>query len=185
MLSERRSILLLACCAPDATVAIERLKPEWEVVVFFYNPNIHPPAEYELRAQEMRKVAEAMQVELVVGPYDQTAWFEAVRGLEQEPEKGRRCSVCFSMRLEATAREAVRRGIGTFATTLTVSPHKDAGVICALGQEIATRYGVAFLAANFKKQDGFKRSIELSRALGLYRQNYCGCVFSQRGREAR
>ncbi len=185
MSSDRRRILLLACCAPDATVAIERLRPEWEVVVYFYNPNIHPPEEYRLRAEEMRRVADAMQVELVLGPYEDAVWFQAVRGLEQEPEKGRRCLACFRMRLEATAKEALQRGIATFATTLTVSPHKDSRLICSLGHEVAATCGLAFLPANFKKQDGFKRSIELSRTLGLYRQNYCGCVFSQRGQEAR
>lgn len=180
MTQNRPSILLLACCAPDATVAIERLAQEWEVTVFFYNPNIHPRAEYELRLAEMRKVAEAMQVPLMVGPYEDELWFATVKGLEGEPEKGRRCHVCFRLRLEATARQATDMGIQVFTTTLTVSPHKDARTICALGQELAAHYGLEFLAANFRKQNGFKRSIELSKALGLYRQNYCGCVFSRR-----
>ncbi|MBC7185583.1 MAG: epoxyqueuosine reductase QueH [Calditrichaeota bacterium] len=180
MTQNRPPILLLACCAPDATVAIERLSPDWEVTVFFYNPNIHPRAEYELRLAEMQKVAEAMQVPLIAGPYEDELWFATVRGLEGEPERGRRCHVCFRMRLEATARQATELGVSVFTTTLTVSPHKDARTIFALGQELAAQYGLEFLAANFKKQDGFKRSIELSKALGLYRQNYCGCLFSRR-----
>ncbi|MCR4438582.1 MAG: epoxyqueuosine reductase QueH [candidate division KSB1 bacterium] len=182
MTESRRPILLFACCAPDATVAIERLSPAWEVTVFFYNPNIHPRAEYDLRLEEMRKVAQAMEVPLVVGPYEDQLWLAMVKGLEEEPEKGRRCHVCFRMRLEATARQAKHLSISVFATTLTVSPHKDARTICALGQELAAQYGLEFLGANFKKQDGFERSIELSKALGLYRQNYCGCLFSRRNR---
>jgi len=178
----RPPLLLLACCAPDATVCIERLAPEWQVTVFFYNPNIHPRGEYELRLAEMRKVAQAMGVTLIEGPYEDQLWFEAVRGLEQEPERGRRCAVCFRVRLEETARYALSRGISTFTTTLTVSPHKDAGLISDIGQEVARQHGVEYLAVDFKKKDGFKRSTELSRALGLYRQNYCGCIFSMRRR---
>ncbi|MGQ9559062.1 MAG: epoxyqueuosine reductase QueH [Candidatus Oleimicrobiaceae bacterium] len=180
MPQERPSLMLLACCAPDATVCIERLSPEWQVTVFFYNPNIQPRAEYGRRLDEMRKVAHAMGVTLIEGPYDEDLWLAAVRGLEEEPERGRRCHVCFRLRLEATAKQAVSQGIGTFTTTLTVSPHKDARLICSLGQMAAAQFGVQFLAVDFKKKDGFKRSTELSRTFGLYRQNYCGCLFSLR-----
>ena len=179
----KQKILLQVCCAPDATVAAERLRDDYVVGVYFYNPNIHPSAEYLLRVEEMEKVAPLIGVALHSAPYDPEKWFEAVRGYEHEPEKGSRCSICFRLRLEMTARAAEELGYDLFGTVLTVSPHKDAELINELGREIESIVRVKYFASNFKKKDGFKRSLELSRQFGLYRQDYCGCVFSRLERE--
>lgn len=175
-----KRLLLHICCAPDATVGLERLSDEWEIVPFFDNPNIHPRQEYERRLAAMRKLAGASGISLQEGTYDPDAWMEEVVGLEHEPEKGRRCAVCIAMRMERAARQAAAVGCDAFAAVLTVSPHKDAALVNRLGEQAATAHGVQYLPTDLKKKDGFKRSIELSRELDLYRQNYCGCRFSIR-----
>jgi len=177
------TLLLHICCAPDATVAIERLSQDHEVETFFYNPNIHPREEYEKRLAEMRRVAEQAGVPLHEGPYDDARWFDLARDLMDEPERGRRCEVCFRMRLEATAAFARDRGFQAFAATLTVSPHKDANLVNRLGKEAGERFGIPYLPTDLKKKDGFKRSLDLSRELRLYRQDYCGCLSSLGERE--
>ncbi|MDZ7373490.1 MAG: epoxyqueuosine reductase QueH [candidate division KSB1 bacterium] len=182
-MSQRPRLLLHVCCAPDATVGFERLGNEYEITAFFYNPNIHPEAEYNLRAQEFERLCAQMGVPYVVGPYDAQRWFDLVRGLEDEPERGRRCDVCYRMRLERTAQEAAQRQFDGFAVVLTVSPHKSASKINEIGEEVAARYGVRYIPTDLKKRDGFRRSVELSRQFGLYRQDYCGCLFSRRQRE--
>ena len=181
----KKRILLQVCCAPDATVAVERLAGEYEIGIYFYNPNIEPLQEYQLRLDEMIRLASEIGVRVHPSPYDPERWRAAVRGLEHEPEKGARCTVCFRLRLEETAKAAVALGYPFFGTVLTVSPHKDADLINALGREIGERCGVSYLASDFKKRGGFSRSIELSREHDLYRQNYCGCLFSKRERERR
>ena len=175
----KSKILLQVCCAPDATVAVERLGEEYEVGVYFYNPNIHPVEEYLKRAEEMERLSTEIGVEIHMAPYDPEIWFEAVRGLQHEPEGGRRCEICFRMRLERTAKAARELGYDLFATVLTISPHKNADLINRIGEEIGKSTGIPYLPSNFKKKDGFKRSIELSRKYGLYRQDYCGCLFSK------
>lgn len=179
----KTKLLLHVCCAPDATVAAERLRVEYQPGVFFYNPNIHPFEEYSRRVEEMERLAPEIGVRIVAAPYDPDNWFTAVKGLEHEPEKGARCEVCFRVRLELTAAEAAKNGYSLFGTVLTVSPHKDAELINRLGQEIGQKYGILYFPSNFKKQDGFKRSLELSRQYNLYRQDYCGCIFSKKERE--
>ena len=176
-------LLLQICCAPDATVAIERLKEEYDITLFFYNPNIHPEKEYKKRAIEVQRLSPQKGLQCVVEHYDDELWFELTKGLENEPEKGRRCSVCFRMRLQKTAEYAKQNGFDMFATVLTVSPHKNAELINRIGNEISQTIGIPYLESNFKKKDGFKRSIELSRKFGLFRQDYCGCTFSRRDRE--
>lgn len=178
-------LLLHICCAPDATVAIERLASVFDITAFFYDPNIHPREEYDKRLAEMRKVAEANHIPLEAGPYEDARWFELAKDLMDEPERGKRCEVCFRMRLEATAAFARDAGIPAFATILTVSPHKDAMLVNRLGQEIGERLGVRYLVTDLKKKDGFKRSLELSREFGLYRQDYCGCLPSLKERKSR
>lgn len=173
-------LLLYVCCAPDATVAIERLRPDFDITMFFYNPNVHPRKEYDLRLEAARQLGEILQVKVLEGDYDASAWFEAVKGLEQEPEGGRRCEICLRERLEATARVAAAQGYGAFAAVLTVSPHKDAAMINRMGARAGEHYGVAYIPTDLKKKDGFKRSVALSREYGLYRQNYCGCEFSRK-----
>ena len=176
-----KKILLHTCCACCATHSINALRDEgYEVVTFFYNPNIHPAEEYTARLADMKRLAEETGIENIEpAPYDDKIWFELTKGLEKEPEGGRRCEICFEMRLEKTAEYAREPGIETFATTLTISPHKDAGLINKLGRKAAEKYGVEYYGSNFKKKNGFKKSIELSRKHGLYRQNYCGCIYSQ------
>ena len=176
----KKKLLLHVCCAPDATVPYLRLRDGYEVVAFFYNPNIHPREEYEKRLNEAEKLAKLWDFPLIVGEYDAERWFSAVRGLEDEPEGGKRCEVCYALRLEESAKLAKELACDAFATTLTISPHKKAEKINALGREAGERHGVEYLESNFKKRDGFKESVRLSRELGLYRQRYCGCRYSMR-----
>ena len=174
-------VLLHICCAPDSTASVERLRPDYEVTGFFHNPNIFPESEYRLRRVEAEKVAREMRFPLVVPRYDPQSWEEAIQGWESEPEKGIRCGICFLYNLRATAREAGARGIGLFTTTLTISPHKSSRRILDAGRQAAKEIGGKFLEIDFKKRDGFRRSLEMSRSMSLYRQKYCGCRYSIRG----
>lgn len=179
-LAGRPRLLLHSCCGPCSSYVLEYLTRYFEVFLSYYNPNIQPRAEYDLRLENQLKVLERIPgVTLVPCGYDGGAYDEAVRGLEDEPEGGARCTECFKLRLDFAAREAKRLGCDYFATTLTVSPHKDAQRINAIGEALAGKYGVKWLPGDFKKRDGYKRSIELSREFGLYRQNYCGCLYSK------
>ena len=179
-LSGRPRLLLHSCCGPCSSYVLEYLTRYFEVFLSYYNPNIQPRAEYDLRLENQLCVLGRMPgVTLVPCGYDGGAYDEAVRGLEDEPEGGARCTECFALRLDFAAREAGRLGCDYFATTLTVSPHKDAQRINAIGEALAGKYGVKWLPGDFKKRDGYKRSIELSREFGLYRQNYCGCLYSK------
>jgi len=181
----RPKLLLHACCAPCATYPLDVLMQDFDVTVLFYNPNIHPKKEWLMRRDELDAFCQRRRVPLFVEAYDAAAWFRAVKGLEQEPERGRRCDLCFSIRLEKTAAVAAQRDFNLFTTTLTVSPHKNAAVINSLGLDAASVYGVEFYTADFKKKDGFKKSVEISRKEGLYRQDYCGCIYSRKEAEAR
>lgn len=180
MSTERKKLLLHICCAPDASVVVERLRDEYDITGFFYNPNVHPQAEYGLRASETIKLAGKMAFPLAPAPYDPDYWFEQVRGMEQLPEKSHRCRICMQIRLEKTAQYAHEKNFDLFTTVLSVSPHKDAALINFIGQTLAKKHHISFLEANFKKKDGFKRSLELTKEYNLYRQNYCGCIFSKR-----
>jgi len=180
MNNQRKTLLLHICCAPDSTVVVERFRGSYDITGFFYNPNIHPEEEYNLRSDEMRRTACYMGFPLETGPYDADRWFSLTKGMEQLPEGGERCVICFRMRLEETAKLASKMNFSLFATVLSVSPHKNVSVINKIGEEIAQKYRVAYLPENFKKKDGFKRSIELSKIYNLYRQDYCGCTFSRR-----
>ncbi|MEN9979300.1 MAG: epoxyqueuosine reductase QueH [candidate division WOR-3 bacterium] len=171
-------LLLHICCGPCATVVIERLAEQYQITGFFYNPNIYPREEYERRCAAVARVAAFFNVPLLRGEYDYRVFLSAVSGLEAEPEGGRRCQVCFQLRLLATARQAKELGFTLFASTLTVGPNKQAELINRLGSEAAEQSGINFLQGDWKKQDGFRRSVELSRQLDLYRQHYCGCEFS-------
>ncbi|HIT30561.1 MAG TPA: epoxyqueuosine reductase QueH [Candidatus Scatomorpha stercoravium] len=179
-LSGRPRLLLHSCCGPCSSYVLEYLTRYFEVFLSYYNPNIQPREEYDLRLENQLCVLGRMPgVTLVPCGYDGGAYDEAVRGLEDEPEGGARCTECFKLRLDFAAREAKRLGCDYFATTLTVSPHKDAQRINAIGEALAGKYGVKWLPGDFKKRDGYKRSIELSREFGLYRQDYCGCLYSK------
>ncbi|MCR5134358.1 MAG: epoxyqueuosine reductase QueH [Clostridiales bacterium] len=180
-------LLLHSCCGPCSTACIERLLGDYDITVYYYNPNIDDPAEYERRkAAQMEFLQKfnaepgtAGRVSFMEAPYDPERFLAAVKGLEEEPEGGARCGVCFIMRLQKTAETASLLHYDVFGTTLTVSPHKDYATISAIGKRLGAQYGISYLDANFKKKDGFKRSIELSKKYGLYRQNYCGCRFSK------
>jgi predicted adenine nucleotide alpha hydrolase (AANH) superfamily ATPase len=172
------SLLLHVCCAPDATVGFERLGKDWNVVGYFFNPNIYPSEEYAKRLEDFLRLGDLMGVETRVGEYCDEEWYEVIKGWEDEPEGGKRCKLCFRYRLRNTAELAQQGGFDAFATVLTVSPHKDAEKINDFGKALGEEFQVEYLATNLKKQDGFKRSVEMSKQFGLYRQNYCGCEFS-------
>ena len=174
----KKPILLHICCAPDATHPIEKLSREFDVSGYFYNPNIQPFSEYSKRVRDTEYTASSLGVSLYKGDYDVKRWSTLTTGLERELEGGERCTICYRMRLERTARFARDMGFPWFTTTLTISPHKPSHIIFREGREAAVKYGVNFFEVDFKKGDGFKRSVEISKRLGLYRQDYCGCIHS-------
>ena len=185
---DRLSLLLHSCCGPCSSSVIERLAGEFNITVLYYNPCITDEEEYKKRRAAQILFLEKFNAERIdlpdisfmEGPYEPGAFLELTKGHEEDPEGGQRCSLCFRQRLEKAAETAAFMGFDLFGTTLTVSPHKNFEIISAIGKDIAARYGIGFLDRDFKKQDGFKRSIELSRKYGLYRQNYCGCKYSER-----
>lgn len=179
-MNQKPSLLAHICCAPDALYVIGLLQAEYQVTGLFYNPNIHPEDEYRLRLSEARKVAQHLQFRLIEDEYDPLTWFRLTEKFKFEPEKGRRCQVCFAWRLDRTARKALEFNIPLFTTIMSVSPWKNAAVLNRIGRMTARKYGLSYLEADFKKKDGFKRSVNLSREFGLYRQNYCGCIYSRR-----
>ncbi len=173
-------VLLHICCAPDATYPVFYLRGRhYKVTGFFYNPNIHPITEYEKRVNEIKRFANIVKFPLIEGPYDIKEWFEYIKGLENEPEGGKRCYKCYEFRLEKTAQLAKKLHFDYFTTTLSISPHKNSKWIFEIGHNLEEQYGVKFLKADFKKRNGFKSSVILSKYYGMYRQNYCGCIFSK------
>ena len=183
---ETPKLLLHSCCAPCSSYVLEYLSEYFEIIDFFYNPNISPEEEYRFRADELRRLTAEMPfrnpVSFIEGVYDPERYEDAIKGLEGEPEGGERCRVCFRLRLEEAAREAAARGCDWFTTTLTISPLKNADLLNEIGEEAGKAAGVRFLPCDFKKKDGFKRSTELSAVYDLYRQSYCGCIYSKRER---
>ncbi len=180
---QKKKLLLHTCCAPCVTVPIERLGTDFQISCFFYNPNIYPTEEYLKRSAEIQNLGKKLNTQIIIHQYDSERWFELVKGLEDEREGGARCKICFQMRLQETALYAKQQGFDIFTTTLTLSPHKNAMLINQIGAELGKQHQIEFLAADFKKKDGFKRSIELSDRHDLYRQTYCGCIFSRRDRK--
>ena len=179
----KKRLLIHICCAPDATIALDRLAQNYKIEGIFYNPNIHPENEYERRKNAMKQLTKQTGFKWTEVGYDPDNWYELTEGLENEPEKGLRCEKCIKMRLRQTARLSIEKGFDAFAAVLTVSPHKDAEMVNRLGHEAGTEYGIEYVPTDLKKQDGFKRSIELSKEYGLYRQQYCGCEYSLRNKE--
>lgn len=176
----RPSMLLHTCCAPCSTYVLELLREVFDLTLYFYDPNIHPREEYETRRDEMKEYARKFSLSFVEGPYEVERWFEVTRGHDEDKEGTERCFICYEMRLREAARFARDNSFTWFGTVLSISPHKNAQKINEIGRSLATEYGVAYLSADFKKREGFKRSIALSRENGLYRQDYCGCVYSRR-----
>lgn len=177
-------LLLHACCAPCSSYCLEYLSQYFEVTVFYFNPNISLKEEYEYRLKEEKRLISLMDfknpVKIIESTYNPNDFYTVVKGLEKEPEGGKRCEKCFRLRLEASAKEAETLGCAYFATTLTISPLKNAQLINTIGEELGQQYGVKWLFSDFKKREGYKRSIILSKKYDLYRQNYCGCIFSKK-----
>ncbi len=178
------SLLLHSCCAPCSSYVLEYLADHFYITVFYYNPNISSREEYEKRVEEQKRLIREMPVKYPVkfaeGDYRPEEFFEMAKGMEDLPEKGKRCYHCYRLRLEQTARLAREDGYDYFCTTLSISPMKNAQWINDIGRELEKEYAVSWLCSDFKKKEGYKRSIQLSQEYDLYRQNYCGCVFSKK-----
>ena len=193
VLKARPTILLHSCCGPCSTAVVERLSGRFDITIFFYNPNITDRDEYVKRRTAQLEFIEKYnnrvnsrdRITYLEGPYEPKLFYAAVKGLEREPEGGRRCTPCFQLRLEKTAETASMSGFDTFGTTLSVSPYKNFELIYRLGMQLGMRYGLTFLGEDFKKQGGYQRSVELSKEYRLYRQHYCGCSFSNPAEEER
>ena len=181
---ETPRLLLHSCCAPCSTVCLERLSEVFAVTVFYYDPNIFPEEEYLFRKQEqiefIRRHPFRHPVSFLDGDYDTERFYAAVKGHENDPERGERCRICYRLRLGRTAEEAAAGSFPYFASTLTLSPLKDTEALNAIGEEEGTRCGVIWLPSDFKKRNGFLRSCEITNEYGMYRQDYCGCVYSMR-----
>ena len=181
----RPRLLLHACCGPCSSAVLEQLCRYFEITVLYYNPNTWPAAEYYRRGEELQKfvaAAHPLGVTVVEDSYDPQQFYTAVAGLENEPERGERCTVCYRMRLERAAQYARAHGFNWFTTTLSISPVKDPVRLNTIGCELAQQYGLNYLQSEFRKKDGYKRSLALSAEYGLYRQDYCGCIFSKQER---
>ncbi len=181
------SLLLHSCCAPCSSYVLEYLAEHMEITVYYYNPNIYPEAEYAKRVAEQQQLIARLEtkypVRFISGNYDPGEFYEYVRGLEHIPEGGERCFRCYELRLTQAAAIASEKGFDYFTTTLSISPMKNAEKLNEIGERIGEKYGVRYLPSDFKKRNGYKRSIELSKEYGLYRQDYCGCKFSYRREE--
>lgn len=180
-------LFLHSCCAPCSSYTLEYLNNYFEITVYYFNPNISPKAEFDKRYAEQKRLIEALPskhpIKLVCGEYDHNDFLKIAKGYENVPEGGERCFRCYRMRLESTAKLAKEQGFDYFCTTLSISPLKNSQKINEIGYEVAEKYGIKWLPSDFKKKEGYKRSIELSREYQLYRQNFCGCVFSKENKD--
>lgn len=180
-------LLLHSCCAPCSSYVLEYLSRHFEITVFYYNPNIFPESEYTKRILEQQMLIGEMEtkypISFIAGNYDKEKFYDMAKGLEHLKEGGERCFKCYALRLEESARLAMEGEFDYYTTTLSISPLKNADKLNEIGMEIAEKYGVKYLQSDFKKKNGYKRSIELSKEFGLYRQDYCGCVYSKQERE--
>ena len=181
--------MLHSCCAPCSSYVLEYLTEYFDITVYYYNPNISPMGEYEKRIAEQKRLISEMKfknsVSFIEGTYNHDEFISLTLGLENLPEGGERCSLCYEMRLEAAAQKAAEINADYFTTTLSVSPYKNTAKLNTIGLKLAMEYGVPYLVSDFKKNNGYKRSIELSTEYGLYRQNFCGCIFSKKEAEER
>ena len=176
-----KKILLHACCGICSGYPISLLQDMgYSVVVHFYNPNIFPREEYDKRLEAEKTLCKHFGCELIVGEYEPEVYYSYIKGLENEPEKGKRCDKCFELRLTNTAKLAKKLGIEEFTTSMVISPHKNYEKLTAIGNEIAQKENLKYLSTNFRKQDGFLKTNQISKSLDLYRQNYCGCKFAMR-----
>ena len=185
---ERPRLLLHACCAPCSSYVLEYLSRYFDITLLFFNPNISPQSEYDLRANELGRLISDMglgNLPLITAEYTPELFEEIAAGLEDAAEGGERCRRCYRLRLENAARAAKEGGYDYFTTTLSISPHKNSRWLCEIGEELEKQYGVSYLYSDFKKKNGYKRSIELSEKYGLYRQDFCGCKYSKAAKEKR
>ncbi len=179
---EKPSLLLHACCAPCSSHTLLFLHEHFDITLYFCNPNISPESEFDFRLDELKRLVKelGLDINIIEEPYDSAPFFALAKGLEDLPERGERCQKCIEFRLRMAAAKAKELGSDYFTTTLTISPHKDCTFINECGGRISEETGVPYLYSDFKKHDGYKHSIQLSKEYNLYRQNYCGCVFSMR-----
>ena len=188
-LEKKKTLLLHACCAPCSSYVLEYLSKYFDITLFFYNPNIYPEEEFRFREDELRRLIGEMPlpsgVNIISGRYDPSEFFDIALGYEELPEGDERCHRCYALRLEESARAAKEGGFDYFCTTLSISPYKNAEWLNTIGKEMSEKYGVGYLFSDFKKKNGYKRSCQLSEQYSLYRQDYCGCVFSKREAEKR
>jgi len=186
-MKEGEKLFLHACCAPCSSAVLERLADFFEITIFYYNPNITEKEEYEKRIEEVKKLISLVHskypIHLVEGDYEPEKYWEIAKGLEEEPERGKRCYKCYELRLEETAKKAEELGFNVFCTTLTLSPHKNANWLNEIGEKLDKKYKPTYLYSDFKKKEGYKRSIVLSKEYDLYRQDYCGCIYSRKQKE--
>lgn len=184
-LNNKPKLLLHACCAPCSSYVLEYISGYFDLTLFFYNPNISPETEFTARLDELKRFSRqaGYDVPILSPAYDSAPFYDAVHGLEDLPEGGSRCRLCYELRLRKTAEAAKNGGFDFFTTTLSISPHKNAAWLNEIGLELEKEFGVPWLCSDFKKKNGYKRSIELSAEYGLYRQDYCGCEFSRNQRE--
>lgn len=184
---EGSSLLLHACCAPCSSAVLERLASHFKISIFYYNPNITEEKEYQKRLDELRKFISKLnfkyQINIIDSRYEPKEFFKIAKGLEKEKEKGKRCYKCYELRLEETAKVAKEKNFDFFATTLTLSPYKKTSWLNEIGENLSEKYQANYLYSDFKKKNGYKRSIELSKEYNLYRQDYCGCIYSKLERE--
>lgn len=182
------TLLLHSCCGPCSSYCLEYLSNYFKITVFYYNPNIYPSEEYFFRVDEQRKLIDKLDckypVNMIVGKYDVDRFYKTVKGMEKLKEGSQRCHLCYELRLREAATIAKSEGFDYFTTTLTISPYKNSTVLNEIGKKIEEEIGVKHLPSDFKKRNGYKRSVELSRMFGMYRQDYCGCIFSKMEREA-
>ena len=183
----KKRLLLHCCCAPCSSYVLEYLHGFFDITIYFYNPNITEEPEYQKRKEELKRylaeVSFGEEIQMMDADYEPDKFIEMAKGHEKDPERGPRCEKCFVLRLTKTAEKAREGNYDYFCTTLSISPHKNAPLLMKIGEELAKEYGVPYLPSDFKKKNGYKRSIELSAEYRLYRQDYCGCVFSKRARE--
>ena len=185
-LTDKKTLLLHACCAPCSSAVLERIAKYFDITILYYNPNITDQEEYEKRLQELEIFVRKLNldnIKVMPGRYKPEEFFEISKGLEQEKERGRRCYKCYKLRLEETAKIADQLGFDFFTTTLSISPYKNSKWLNEIGEELNKNYQSTYLYADFKKKNGYKRSIELSKKYNLYRQDYCGCIYCKKERE--
>ena len=182
-IKKKKKLLLHSCCAPCSSYVITYLTDYFDITILYYNPNIYPQEEYEKRKEEQIKLITNLKtknkINILDCDYDNNIYNNLIKGLEKEPERGNRCTICFKLRIEKTAKIAKEKKYDYFCTTLTVSPYKNSQLINEIGKKLEKEYKVKWLYSDFKKKDGYKKSIELSKKYNLYRQDYCGCIYSK------